>query len=236
MTTPRDRVRVPVAAALAACWWLSVPGAFAQNGTEKPVPAAPPAAQPAPAAPADPFVLDHRVKTIDGADIDLVRFRGSVVLVVNVASKCGLTPQYEALEKLYASRKDKGLVILAFPANNFGAQEPGTNAEIKRFCSDNYAVSFPMFAKVSVKGDDRDPFFTDLVSRPAPLGGEPKWNFTKFLLDRSGNVVARFEPRTAPDDPALLKQLDELLAAPAPAATPANPSVVHPPAATPEKK
>lgn len=177
-------------------------------------PAEPPAPPPKPPADVDPvFVLKHTMSDIDGAPIDLSSFKGKVVMVVNVASKCGLTPQYEALQALYESKKDAGLVVLGVPANNFGSQEPGTDAEIKEFCTGKYHVTFPMLAKISVKGDDRHPLYAQLASLPEPLGGEPKWNFTKFLVDRSGRVVARYEPRTTPADPALLAKVDELLAA-----------------------
>lgn len=148
---------------------------------------------------------------IDGTPEDLSTHKGKVVLIVNVASKCGYTRQYAALEKLYQSRKDQGLAILAFPANDFGKQEPGSNAQIKQFCSDTFNVTFPMFQKVAVKGDAATPLYKQLAAQPEPLAGEPKWNFTKFLLDRRGNVIARFEPKVEPDDPLLLKKIDALL-------------------------
>ena len=134
-------------------------------------------------------------------------------MIVNVASKCGLTPQYAALQKLYESKKDAGFVILGFPANDFMGQEPGTNKEIKEFCDAKYKVTFPMFEKIAVTGKETHPLYKMLAALPAPLGGEPKWNFTKFVLDRQGHVVARFEPKTTPDDPAVVKKIDELLAA-----------------------
>jgi glutathione peroxidase len=121
-------------------------------------------------------------------------------MIVNVASKCGYTPQYSALESIYEKYKDKGFVILGFPANNFGAQEPGTNEEIKTFCSRKYNVSFPMYAKISVKGDDQAPLYSYLTrDAGAAVAGDIKWNFTKFLVDRNGNVVQRFEPAVTPD-------------------------------------
>jgi len=162
--------------------------------------------------PAD-YALGFTVQRIDGTKQDLSEFKGKVVMIVNTASKCGLTRQYAALEALYQSHKDKGLVILGFPANNFGNQEPGSNEEISEFCSSTYGVSFPMFEKISVKGDDQHPLYKRLSGLPEPLGGEPKWNFTKFVTDRSGRVVARFEPRTAPDDPALIARIEALLKA-----------------------
>ncbi len=165
-----------------------------------------------PAAKVDAYVLGFKMNDIDGNEKNLEDFKGSVVLMVNVASKCGYTSQYKGLEKLYQDKKDKGLVILGFPANNFGNQEPGTDADIKKFCTSEYNVTFPMFAKISVKGDDQHPLYKKLAAQPAPIGGDPKWNFTKFLVDRKGNVVARFDTRTAPDDAELNRQIDELLA------------------------
>ena len=157
------------------------------------------------------YVLGHTVKTIDGKGQDLAEYKGKVVMIVNVASKCGLTPQYEGLQALYERSKDAGLAVLAFPANEFGGQEPGTNSEIKEFCTGTYHVTFPIFEKIVVKGEGAHPLYTQLAAQPAPLGGEPKWNFTKFLVDRQGRVVARFEPKVKPDDPALVKKIDELL-------------------------
>lgn len=161
----------------------------------------------------DPYVLGHAMNRIDGTREPLDVYKGKVVLIVNVASKCGLTKQYDALEKLYDDKKDEGFVILGFPANNFLGQEPGTNEEIAAFCSSKYDVSFPMYEKVSVKGDDACELYKQLRALPAPLGGEPDWNFTKFLVDRRGNVVARFHPKTTPDAEELVKKVDELLAA-----------------------
>lgn len=164
----------------------------------------------------DAAVLSFKMKRLDGTEEDLSIYKGKVVMIVNTASKCGLTPQYTALQKLYESKKDAGFVILGFPANEFGSQEPGTNAEIKEFCSGDgsqYHVTFPMFEKIVVKGKGVAPLYEKLIAQPAPIGGEPKWNFTKFIVDKSGNVVARFEPRTKPDDAAVTKKIDELLAA-----------------------
>lgn len=165
-----------------------------------------------PAEKVDPYVLAFKMKDIDGKEKNLEDYKGSVILMVNVASKCGYTSQYKGLEKLYQDKKDKGLVIIGFPANNFGNQEPGTEADIKKFCTTEYSVTFPMFSKISVKGDDQHPLYKKLAAQPAPVGGDPKWNFTKFLVDRSGNVVARFDTRTAPADTELNRQIDELLA------------------------
>ena len=158
--------------------------------------------------------LAYTMKDIDGQDLDLGKYQGQVVLVVNVASKCGLTPQYADLQKLYDKYKDQGFVILGFPANNFATQEPGTNAQIKEFCSTKYAVTFPMFAKISVKGDDIAALYkylTGLTTAPQPAG-EITWNFEKFLIGREGTVVARFAPKTVPSDEAITKALETELA------------------------
>jgi len=158
-------------------------------------------------------VYDYQVKTIDGSPESIANFKGKTVLIVNVASKCGFTPQYAGLQKLYAKYKDRGFVILGFPANNFAAQEPGTDAEIKTFCSRTYNVTFPMFSKVSVKGDDKTPLYQYLTERSANTAthGDIKWNFTKFLVDRDGKVVARFEPATTPDSPEMDKAIEAAL-------------------------
>jgi glutathione peroxidase len=140
------------------------------------------------------------LNSIDGKPAPLANYKGKVILVVNVASQCGYTPQYSALESIYEKYKDKGFVILGFPANNFGAQEPGTNEEIKTFCTRKYSVTFPMYAKISVKGDDQAPLYAYLTKETGPgLTGDIKWNFTKFLVDRNGKVVQRFEPAITPD-------------------------------------
>jgi glutathione peroxidase len=157
-------------------------------------------------------VLDFRMKRIDGQEQDLTDYAGQVLLLVNVASKCGLTPQYEGLEKLYEGRKDRGFAVLGFPANEFAGQEPGSDEQIADFCRSNYGVKFPMFSKIVVKGEGIHPLYAYLTSLPAPLGGEIQWNFQKFLVDRKGEVVARFDPRTAPDDPALVAKIEALLA------------------------
>jgi glutathione peroxidase len=154
-------------------------------------------------------IYDFTMKSIDGAPVPMSSFKGKVMLVVNVASKCGFTPQYTGLEALYEKYKDKGLVIVGFPANNFMSQEPGTDAEIKTFCSNKYNVTFPMFSKVSVKGEDKADLYkylTDATANPT-TGGEIKWNFTKFMVDRNGKVVQRFEPAVTPE------QMDAAVAA-----------------------
>lgn len=163
--------------------------------------------------PDDPaFVLGFTMTTIDGQEETLSKYKGKVVLIVNVASRCGMTPQYAGLQKLYETRRDSGLVILGFPANEFGGQEPGSDEEIKEFCTGTYGVTFPMFSKIVVKGEGQHALYQKLVEQPAPVGGELKWNFTKFLVDRQGRVVNRYEPKVKPDDPGLLSRVDELLA------------------------
>ncbi|MFM9994424.1 MAG: glutathione peroxidase [Phycisphaerales bacterium] len=170
------------------------------------------------AAPSDPaYALGFKLKRLDGTEEDLSAYKGKVVVIVNVASKCGFTPQYQGLEKLYEAKKDRGLVVLGFPSNSFN-QEPMDNAKIAESCSAD-GVTFPMFEKVSVKGEDAAPLYKKLAAQPAPIGGEPKWNFTKFVLDREGKVVARFDAdrkhvRTPDLEPAMLKKVDELLGAP----------------------
>ncbi|MFN0146527.1 MAG: glutathione peroxidase [Dehalococcoidia bacterium] len=174
---------------------------------------------------------------IDGSTTTLADYRGKVLLVVNTASKCGLTPQYEGLQSLYAAHRDEGLVVLGFPANNYAGQEPGTNEEIQEFCSTNYNVEFPLFARLSTRGEDQHPLYRELTSAipkatPNPEGKlratlekhgigpktetEVMWNFEKFLIDRSGNVVGRFEPDLTPDSTAVQEAVQAELAKPAP--------------------
>ena len=161
---------------------------------------------------ATPKVYSFTLPAIDGTPMPLKNFKGQVLLLVNVASKCGLTLQYTALETLYEKYKDRGFVILGFPANNFGAQEPGTNEEIKKFCSLNYDVKFPLYAKVSVKGDDQTPLYQYLTNETGgQIAGEIQWNFTKFLVDRTGNVVQRFEPRVTPDSAEMMSAIEKLV-------------------------
>jgi glutathione peroxidase len=145
-------------------------------------------------------VYSFTLNSIDGKPAPLAAYKGKVVLLVNVASQCGYTPQYSALEAIYEKYKDQGFVILGFPANNFGAQEPGTNEEIKTFCTRKYSVSFPMYSKISVKGGDQAPLYSYLTKETgAGISGEIQWNFTKFLVDRNGTVIKRFEPAVTPD-------------------------------------
>ena len=156
-------------------------------------------------------VYDFTAKTLTGKDVNLADYRGQVLLVVNTASKCGFTPQYEGLEKLYEELHPKGLTILGFPSNQFGKQEPGNAEEIGQFCEINYGVSFPMFAKIDVNGADAHPLYKYLTREKRGILGTPniKWNFTKFLIDRSGNVVARYGSTTKPEQirPAIEKLL-----------------------------
>jgi glutathione peroxidase len=158
-------------------------------------------------------VYDYSVKTIDGAPESLSSFKGKTVLIVNVASKCGYTPQYAGLESLYEKYKGQGFVILGFPANNFMSQEPGTNQEIKTFCTRKYNVSFPMFSKVSVLGADTTPLYQYLTTKAGSdsLHGDIKWNFTKFLVGRDGKVIARFEPNVTPDSSEITQAVQSAL-------------------------
>lgn len=158
-------------------------------------------------------VHEYTLNGIDGQPAPLAAYKGKVLLLVNVASKCGYTPQYAGLEKLYQTYKDRGLVVLGFPANNFGGQEPGTNEQIRAFCSRTYNVTFPMYAKSSVKGEDINPlyrFLTDKNSNPT-TGGEVRWNFTKFLVGKDGKVIARFEPGVTPDSNELTEAVEKAL-------------------------
>ena len=155
-------------------------------------------------------VYDYSMTAIDGKAAPLSNYKGKVLLVVNVASKCGYTPQYTGLEALYKKYKDQGLVLIGVPANNFGGQEPGSNEEIQTFCSRTYGVTFPMMSKVSVKGADQAPLYQYLTSTK---GGDVKWNFTKFLVGRDGQILDRFESAVKPDSPELLSAVERALAA-----------------------
>ncbi len=159
--------------------------------------------------------LDFTLKDIDGKDVALSKYSGKVVLIVNVASRCGMTPQYEQLEQLHKKYAGQGLAILGFPCNDFGGQEPGSPEEIKEFCKSKYGVEFDLFAKVAVGGDGSAELYKYLTSkeRNGEFGGSIRWNFTKFLVDRSGKVIARYEPRTRPDEAPLITALEAALAA-----------------------
>ena len=157
-------------------------------------------------------IYGFTLNSIDGKPAPLADYKGKVVLIVNVASQCGYTPQYSALEAIYEKYKDQGFVIVGFPANNFGAQEPGTNKEIKTFCSRKYNVTFPLYSKVSVKGDDQTPLYQYLTKQTDPsIAGEIKWNFTKFLVDRNGHVVQRFESAVTPDSKGVVSAVEKQL-------------------------
>jgi glutathione peroxidase len=159
-------------------------------------------------------VLDTTMNDIAGQTYPFAKLRGKVILIVNVASRCGNTPQYAGLETMYEKYQDKGLVVLGVPANNFGAQEPGSNDEIKTFCTSQYQVTFPLLAKVSVKGDDICPLYRYLTTA-SPKPGDVTWNFAKFLVGRDGTVVDRFDPKTPPSDPTFIASIEKALAQPA---------------------
>lgn len=156
-------------------------------------------------------IHDFTLKSIDGQEIKLDSYKGKVALLVNVASRCGYTPQYEGLQALYTKYKDQGFVVLGFPANNFGSQEPGSNEEIKTFCSTKYNVTFPMFAKISVKGADIHPLYQYLTSTEAGFGGEVQWNFGKFLVDKNGKVIARFASGDEPESKQITQAIEQAL-------------------------
>jgi len=157
-------------------------------------------------------LYDFTMDDIDGKPVNLGQYRGKVLLVVNTASMCGNTPQYTDLETMYEQYHERGFEVLAFPANNFGQQEPGTNAEIKGFCLTKYSVTFPLFSKISVKGSDKHPLYQYLTEQ-SPFPGEVEWNFQKYLVDRSGNIVGRFHHRTKPLAPEVVKEVERVLAA-----------------------
>jgi glutathione peroxidase len=154
-------------------------------------------------------IYDFAMDSIQGQPVPLSEYKGKVALVVNVASRCGYTPQYTALEATYRKYKDRGFVVLGFPANNFKSQEPGTNAEIQEFCKRTYDVTFPMFSKISVLGEDKAPLYKYLTSQ---MGSEIEWNFTKFLVDGDGKVLARFPSKVTPDSPEVTAAIEKALA------------------------
>src|SRR5438876_8414497 len=158
-------------------------------------------------------ILDTSVKDIDGKDTTLKAYQGKVVLIVNVASHCGFTPQYKNLEAVHEKHKDQGFAVLGFPCNQFGGQEPGTNEEIKQFCSSKYNVTFPLFDKIDVNGANRHPLYVALAGKDSPFPGDIKWNFGKFLIGREGQIIKRFEPRTTPDSPEVTTAIEAALAA-----------------------
>ncbi len=154
-----------------------------------------------------PSAHDFSAPSITGQDTALAQFKGKTLLVVNVASACGLTPQYEGLQALHTQYAERGLAVLGFPCNQFGAQEPGSEEEIQQFCSSRYGVEFPLFAKIEVNGDGRHPLYQFLIGD----GDDISWNFEKFLIDGEGQTIARFSPRTAPDDPELVNAIEQAL-------------------------
>jgi len=160
-----------------------------------------------------PLIYDFALKSIDGKEVNLDEYRGKTLLLVNVASQCGYTPQYEGLQKVYSKYKDRGLVVLGFPANNFGAQEPGSDQEIKTFCSTRYKVTFPMFSKISVKGPDKHPLYKFLTEEKTDpkFAGEVSWNFNKFLIDKNGNIVGRFESKDTPEGDTVTQAIERAL-------------------------
>lgn len=162
---------------------------------------------------AESKLYDVPLKDIDGKDTSLKAYKGKVLLVVNVASKCGNTPQYAGLEKLQQKYKDQGFTVLGFPCNDFGAQEPGSNADIKEFCTSKYAVTFPMFDKVHVKGPEQHALYKELSGKDSPFPGDVKWNFGKFLIGRDGKVIKRFEPGVKPESPQVTEAIETALAA-----------------------
>lgn len=158
-------------------------------------------------------VYDFALKDIDGNQVKLEQYRGKAVMIVNVASRCGFTPQYEGLEAIYRKYKDQGFVVLGFPANNFKGQEPGTDQEIKSFCSTKYDVTFPVFSKISVKGDDQHPLYKYLTGKETnpQFPGEITWNFNKFLLDKTGRVAARFDSKERPESEKVMQAIEQAL-------------------------
>ena len=157
-------------------------------------------------------LYDVPLRNIDGKDTSLKQYKGKVLLVVNVASKCGLTPQYAALEAIYKKYRDQGFTVLAFPCNQFNGQEPGSNAEIKEFCTSKFDVSFPLFDKINVNGEQRHPLYVALAGKNSPFPGDIKWNFGKFLIGRDGKILQRFEPAVKPDAPEVTKAIENALA------------------------
>lgn len=235
--------KVIAAAALATACMISYPALAGPNDTQpkKQSPEKKSSKKSKDSDHMDAPALNFKVKNIDGEKVNLAKaYHGQVVMIVNVASQCGLTPQYKGLEALYSKYKDEGFVILGFPANNYGAQEPGTNEEIKEFCSSKFDVTFPMFAKVSVKGEDICPLFKYLTAKDAghDHGGDVKWNFNKFLVGRDGTVIGRFEPRVDPMSDEVTSAISSALEAPKPDAAaekkPANEKT--PKAPRPKKK
>jgi glutathione peroxidase len=158
-------------------------------------------------------IYDIPLKDIDGQSTSLKPYKGKVLLIVNVASKCGLTPQYTALQSIYEKYKDKGFTVLAFPCNQFAHQEPGSNKEIKEFCSSKYDVTFPIFDKLEVNGANRHPLYVTLAGKESPFPGDIAWNFGKFLISKDGKILKRFEPKTTPDSAEVTSAIEKALSA-----------------------
>jgi glutathione peroxidase len=156
-------------------------------------------------------IHETAVKDIDGQQTTLNAYKGKVLLIVNVASRCGYTPQYKELESVYEKYKDKGFVVLGFPCNQFGGQEPGTDAEIKQFCSSKYNVTFPMFDKIDVNGPNRHPLYTTLAGKDSPYPGDIRWNFSKFLIGRDGKILKRYDSKVVPDSPEVTGAIEAAL-------------------------
>jgi glutathione peroxidase len=156
-------------------------------------------------------IHDIPLKDIDGKETTLKPYQGKVVLVVNVASRCGFTPQYKGLETIYEKYKDKGFAVLGFPCNQFGQQEPGTSDEIKQFCSSKYSVTFPLYSKIDVNGPNRHPLYVALAGKDSPFPGDIKWNFSKFLIGRDGKILKRFESPITPESPELTSAIEAAL-------------------------
>ena len=184
---------------LLACGLLAVPLALSAPAADTKKPAS---------------ILDLKVEDIDGKPVELAKYRGEVLLIVNTASQCGYTPQYKDLESAYEKYKSKGFAVLAFPANEFGHQEPGSNADIKQFCSSKYSVTFPLFSKIVVKGEGIHPLYQFLTSKDTDpkFAGDIPWNFSKFLVNRKGEVIARFAPGDKPESPKVAKAIEAALA------------------------
>jgi glutathione peroxidase len=157
-------------------------------------------------------IYDIKVKDIDGKNVSLSDYKGKVLLIVNVASKCGFTPQYKALEATYKKYQDKGFVILGFPCNQFGAQEPGTDDEIKQFCTSKYFITFPLFDKIEVNGAGRHPLYQILAGKDSPFPGDIRWNFTKFVIGKDGQILNRFDSKVTPDSPEVISSIESALA------------------------
>ncbi len=198
--TPQSLARVASIFALLVAAPLALDAAIAKEATKE--------------------LLDLSARRLAGSEEPLSRYRGEVLLIVNTASECGYTPQYAGLQTLYERYREKKFHVLGFPSNDFGEQEPGDDRQIGAFCKSNYGVEFPMFSKVRVLGADAHPVYAYLTSLPKPIGGPVEWNFQKYLVNRNGNVVARFESETEPDDPALVAAVERLLSEPTQATKP----------------